>query len=101
MEPTITNEIGQIAQWGAVGICLVVTGALVYVIKLLIKTIDKYRELFSNQFTQVSDCLQSNASVLKGVTDVVDQDIFATKENTAVLQGLKEQLMFCNGKKVL
>jgi hypothetical protein len=92
------NELSQIAQYGAVGICLVVTIVLTYIIKLQLSTTDKYRDLFAQQFKQVTECLQVNASVLKGVTDVVSSDVAATQENTTVLRGLKEQLIKCNGK---
>jgi uncharacterized membrane-anchored protein YhcB (DUF1043 family) len=107
MVEQLANEIGQIAQWGAVGICIFVTVVLAYIIKRIQDSnteqqkinavvVEKYRELFADQFKQMAICLQANAEVIRGMTDVVSNDIKATEANTSVLQGLKEQLLKCN-----
>lgn len=107
MADPIVSEIGQIAQWGAVGICIFVTLVFAFVIKKLIEAnekqqeansqiIDKYRDLLSNQFQQMAEAFKTNAEVIRGNSDVVASDVAATNRNTQVLDGLVKQLIECN-----
>lgn len=54
--------------------------------------------LIVREFTAIlKNHIQHNTSVLKEVSERTKQDTDATKENTRVLQGLKETLLKING----
>jgi hypothetical protein len=75
------ENITSLAQYGLAGVCIALIVLLAFVLKC------------------VFDNLTRSAEIQQKLVDIVNMDSERTRENTAVLRELKEQLIQCNAAK--